>query len=93
MLADPGGPGLAGLGSESAIDVKAAARRGSALCGAATPRAYKGAASEKTVTSNKNLRYYSAMEAHAEDHELTQPDHGGGSCRPFTMVQNQQLLW
>jgi hypothetical protein len=35
-----------------------------ALCQAATPRAYKRVASEKT--SNKYLRYYSAMEAHED---------------------------
>ncbi len=49
VLADQGGQGLAGLGSESAIlDVS---KGSSALCQAATPRAYQGAASEET--SNK----------------------------------------
>ncbi len=61
-------PGLAGPGSESAIDVKAARRFAEQ---AATPRAYMGSAGEKT--SNKYLRYYSAMEpeAHAEDSLLS----------------------
>jgi hypothetical protein len=67
VLADPGGPGLAGLGSESVKDIKAA-RRFAELQRRAPIR---GAASEKT--SNKYLRYYSAMEPEANEDSLLSP--------------------
>ena len=50
-------PGLAVPG----IRVGHRCKGSSALCRAATPRAYKGAAGEKT--NNKYLRYYPAMAA------------------------------
>ncbi len=86
MLSDPGGPGLAGLGSESAIDVNLkAARRFKQVCRAATPRACKSIASEKT--SNKYLRYYSAMdsEAHEDDFLLSRRSPARLGRRKFSL--------
>jgi hypothetical protein len=84
VLAHPGGPGLAGLISESAIGVKAA-RRFAEL--QPWPRASKGAAAGEK-TSNKYLRYYSAMDSGSGP----QP---AGSRQPQTrtvQTRNQQLF-
>ncbi len=89
MLADPGGQGLAGLGSKSAIDVKAAWRFKCRVA-SATPCAYKGAAAEAARNSekgsNKYLQYYSAMAR-----RLTRIAYSARS-RQLQTVQNQNLL-
>ncbi len=80
MLSDPGGPGLAGLGSESAIHAKAARRFKFAELQHRAPimmtRIGLSVASDSEKTSNLNKylpsRYYSAMEAH-EDNSLLSP--------------------
>ncbi len=87
MLADPGGQGLAGLGSESAIDVKAAWRF---KCRVASATQYKGAAADAARNSEKGsneyLQYYSAMAR-----RLTRIAYSAQS-RQLQTVQNQNLL-